>query len=151
MEQRWRTVMFSDENRFCLRHIDRPLHFWRRNGERHAEVNVQPRHAYNGGSVNVWAGVTADRRTNFVIVPGMRVVGCGEDVVYLTSPARPTDIGLQLGKAYYQVRVEGECFLSFLFSFFPVPLFHLLYCLFNLFSPFLWEAIQNDLQELTCP
>ena len=26
------------------------------------------------------------------------VVGCGEDV-YLTSPGRPTDIGLQLGKA----------------------------------------------------
>ena len=26
------------------------------------------------------------------------VVGCGEGVVYLTSPGRPTDIGLQLGK-----------------------------------------------------
>ena len=29
-------------------------------------------------------------------------------------------------------------------SFFPVPLFHLLYCLFYLFSPFLWETTQND-------
>ena len=29
------------------------------------------------------------------------VVGCGEDVVYLTSPGRSTDIGLQLGKACY--------------------------------------------------
>ena len=27
------------------------------------------------------------------------VVGCGKGVVYLTSPGRPTDIGLQLGKA----------------------------------------------------
>ena len=28
-------------------------------------------------------------------------VGCGEGVVYLTSPGHPTDIGLQLGKACY--------------------------------------------------
>ena len=28
----------------------------------------------------------------------MGVVGCGEGVVYLTSPRRPTDIGLQLAK-----------------------------------------------------
>ena len=27
------------------------------------------------------------------------VVGCGDGVVYLTSPGRPTDIGLQLGRA----------------------------------------------------
>ena len=26
------------------------------------------------------------------------VMGCGEGVLYLTSPGRPTDIGLQLGK-----------------------------------------------------
>ena len=35
-------------------------------------------------------------------------------------------------------------------SFFPVPLFHLLYSLFYLFSPFLWETTQNDPQGLTC-
>ena len=29
------------------------------------------------------------------------VVGCGEGVVYLTSSGRPTDIGLQLGRACY--------------------------------------------------
>ena len=59
--QQWRTVTFSGESRFCLRHIDGQLRVWRRNGERLAEVNVQPRHAYNGGSVMVWAGVTAHR------------------------------------------------------------------------------------------
>ena len=32
---------------------------------------------------------------------GGRIVGCGEGGVYLTSPGRPTDIGLQLGKACY--------------------------------------------------
>ena len=35
-------------------------------------------------------------------------------------------------------------------SFFPVPLFHLLYSLFYLLSPFLWETTQNDPQGLTC-
>ena len=32
-----------------------------------------------------------------VLIEG--VVGCGKGVVYLASPGRPTDIGLQLGKA----------------------------------------------------
>ena len=31
----------------------------------------------------------------------MGVVGSGNGVVYLTSPGRPTEIGLQLGKACY--------------------------------------------------
>ena len=34
-------------------------------------------------------------------------------------------------------------------SFFPVPLCHLLYYLFCLFSPFLWETTQIDPQRLT--
>ena len=33
--------------------------------------------------------------------PGNGVVGWCEGAVYLTSPGRPTDIGLQLGKACY--------------------------------------------------
>ena len=84
--------------------------------------------------------------------------GCGECVVYLTSSERPTDIGLQMGKACYPCSSkgrggEGGGYFYFLFlhchscfSFFPVPLFHLLYYLIYLFSPFLWETTQNDLQ-----
>ena len=75
---------------------------------------------------------------------GRRGVGWCEGVVYLTSPGRPTDIGLQLGKACYPCSREGlrgNVFISaslllVLFSFFPVPLFHLLYYLFYLSSPF---------------
>ena len=33
-------------------------------------MNVLSCHAYNGGSVIVWAGVTADRRTDLVVIPG---------------------------------------------------------------------------------
>ena len=39
-------------------------------------------------------------------------------------------------------------FLHFHFPFFPGPLFHLLYYLFYLSSPFLWETTQNDPQRL---
>ena len=73
--------------------------------------------------------------------------------------------GVQLILAYSWARPaillagkgRGGMFLFLLFlhfhscsSFFPVPLFHLLYCLFYLFSPFLWETTQNDPQGLTC-
>ena len=90
------------------------------------------------------------------------VVGWCEGAVYLKSLGRPTDIGLQLGKACYPCtnvvgKGRGGMFLFLLFlhfhscsSFFPVPLFHLLYSLFYLFSPFLWETTQNDPQGLTC-
>ena len=73
--------------------------------------------------------------------------------------------GVQLILAYNWARPailvvgkgRGGMFLFLLFlhflscsSFFPVPLFHLLYSLFYLFSPFLWETTQNDPQGLTC-
>ena len=74
-------------------------------------------------------------------------------------------LGVQLILAYNWARPailvvgkgRGGMFLFLLFlhflscsSFFPVPLFHLLYSLFYLFSPFLWETTQNDPQGLTC-
>ena len=53
---------------------------------------------------------------------------------------------------------KGRVFFLFLLflpfhscsSFFPVPLFHLLYYLFYLFSPFLLETTQKDPQGLMC-
>ena len=53
------------------------------------------------------------------------VVRWCEGVVYLMSQGRPTDIGLQLGKACYpcSIRVEGDCFYFFcFFTLIPVPL-----------------------------
>ena len=73
----------------------------------------------------------------------------GVQLILATSRARPAI--LLAGKG------RGGMFLFLLFlhfhscsSFFPDPLFHLLYYLFFIFSPFLWETTQNDPQGLTC-
>ena len=73
----------------------------------------------------------------------------GVQLILAYSWARPAIV--EVGKG------RGGMFLFLLFlpfhscsSFFPVPLFHLFYYLFYLFSPFLWETTQNDPQGLTC-
>ena len=73
----------------------------------------------------------------------------GVRLILAYSWARPAILVVGKGR--------GGMFLFLLFlhfhscsSFFPVPLFHLLYSLFYLFSPFLWETTQNDPQGLTC-
>ena len=73
----------------------------------------------------------------------------GVQLILVYSWARPAILVVGKGR--------GGMFLFLLFlhfhscsSFFPVPLFHLLYSLFYLFSPFLWETTQNDPQGLTC-
>ena len=73
----------------------------------------------------------------------------GVQLILAYSWARPAILVVGKGR--------GGMFLFLLFlhfhscsSFSPVPLFHLLYSLFYLFSPFLWEMTQNDPQGLTC-
>ena len=73
----------------------------------------------------------------------------GVQLILASIWARPTILVAGKGR--------GGMFLFLLFlhfhscsSFFPVSLFHLLYYLFCLFSPFLWETTQNDPQGLTC-
>ena len=73
----------------------------------------------------------------------------GIQLILACSWARPAILVAGKGR--------GEMFLFLLFlhfhscsSSFLVPLFHLFYCLFCFFSPFLWETTQNDPQGLTC-
>ena len=54
--QQWKNVLFTDEMRACLRHIDGRRRVWRRKGEQHSECCVQPVTAFGGGSVMVWGG-----------------------------------------------------------------------------------------------
>ena len=72
--------------------------------------------------------------------------------VQLTSAfswARPAVLAAGKGRGKMLLFLLFLHFLSFPF-FFPIPIFHLLYYLFYLFSPFLWETTQNDPQGLTC-
>ena len=39
--------------------------------------------------------------TTCAFMENLELIGWGNGVMYLASPGRPTDIGLQLGKAYY--------------------------------------------------
>ena len=63
--------------------------------------------------------------------------------------ARPAVFAAGSGRGGMLLFLLFSHFLSFP-SFFSVPLFQLLYLVFYLFSPFLWEMTQNDPQELTC-
>ena len=49
-------VLFSDEMRSCLRHVDGRNRVWRRRGEQHAECCLQPVTAFGGGSVMMYMG-----------------------------------------------------------------------------------------------
>ncbi len=66
----WGNILFSDESRFCLKKNDGRVRVWRRRGERHARACVQAKKAFHGGSVMVWAGITARGKTPLVIVNG---------------------------------------------------------------------------------
>ena len=93
------------------------------------------------------------RRSNTLTLGGAKVLCIlhhrGVQLILAYSWARPAILVVGKGR--------GGMFLFLLFlhfhscsSFFPVPLFYLFYCLFYLFSPFLWETTQNDPQGLTC-
>ena len=73
----------------------------------------------------------------------------GIQLILAYSWARPAILVVGKGRGGMFLFLPFLHFLS-CSSFFPVPLFHLLYSLFYLFSPFLWETTQNDPQGLTC-
>ena len=68
--QRWGRVLFTDESRFLLRRVDGRVRVFRRRGERFSENCVLRHDRYGGGSLMVWAGITAHRRTDLVFVNG---------------------------------------------------------------------------------
>ena len=67
---RWGDIMFSDESRFCLRHVDGRRRVWRRRGERFADCCIQRKTPYGGGSIMIWAGISQRGKTRLVIVDG---------------------------------------------------------------------------------
>ncbi|CAB3255379.1 unnamed protein product [Arctia plantaginis] len=64
----WSRVMFTDESKFMLyKHDGRQL-VYRRPGERFHQVCVEEKVAYGGGSVQVWAGISTEARTELVLI-----------------------------------------------------------------------------------
>ena len=97
----------------------------------------------------VWSGSTLFGLSTGISVQRGILHHWGVQLILAYSWARPAILVVGKGR--------GGMFLFLLFlhfhscsSFFPVPLFHLLYSLFYFFSPFLWETTQNDPQGLTC-
>ena len=66
----WRNVLFSDEVRICLHHVDGYHRVWRRPGKGHHEQCVQPKTAYGVSSIMVLAGISVTVRTQLVRING---------------------------------------------------------------------------------
>ena len=66
----WANVLFTDESRFMLRAVDGRRRVYRRTGERYFDACVERRDAFGGGSVTIWAGITATHKTDLVFVDG---------------------------------------------------------------------------------
>ena len=59
----WDGVLFSDESRFCLSHVDGRARVWRRQGERLSDCCIYEMDRYGAGSVMVWGGISSNHRT----------------------------------------------------------------------------------------
>ena len=55
----WTPILFTDESRFCVDFTDRRARVWRMRNERFAEVCIAEHDRYGGGSVMMWAGISA--------------------------------------------------------------------------------------------
>lgn len=102
----WSHCLFTDESRFCLFPDDRRVKVWRRRGERFVDYAMVEYVPYGGASLMVWAGISADFRTELVIldenmngnvylqqilrpivVP--RAQNVGNNFIYMDDNARP--------------------------------------------------------------
>ena len=54
----WHNVMFSDDSRFCLNHVDGRMHVWCSPNEQYANCCIHETQQGGGGSVMVWGVVS---------------------------------------------------------------------------------------------
>lgn len=66
----WRTVLFTDESRFCIDFLDRRRRVWRRRGERNLQQNIIQHDRFGGASVMVWGGISMEGRTDLLLIDG---------------------------------------------------------------------------------
>jgi hypothetical protein len=61
-------VLFTDDSRFCVDFTDRRARVWRSPNECLAPACVVEHDRFDGGSVMVWAGISAQRKTDLHII-----------------------------------------------------------------------------------
>ncbi|GFX70869.1 transposable element Tcb1 transposase [Trichonephila clavipes] len=59
--------MFTDESRFSLETDDKRIRIQRKQGTRNQPHNIFEHHAFRGGSIMVWAGISLGYRTDLQI------------------------------------------------------------------------------------
>ena len=64
----WTPISFTDESRFCVDFTDRLARVWRMQNERFAEVCIAEHDRYGRGSVMVWAGISAQGKTDLHVI-----------------------------------------------------------------------------------
>ena len=64
----WAPVLFTDESRFCVDFTNRRARVWRMPNERFAPVCVAEHDRFGGGSVMVWAGISAQGKTDLHVI-----------------------------------------------------------------------------------
>ncbi|GBL80413.1 hypothetical protein AVEN_92310-1 [Araneus ventricosus] len=60
----WGNVMFTDESRFALQPDDKRVRVRREQGTRNRPENITEHHAFRGGNIMVWAGISSGHRTD---------------------------------------------------------------------------------------
>ena len=105
-QRQWRSVLFSDESRFCVDFHDGRRLVWRAKGERYADCCISEHDRFGGGSVMIWAGISVDYKTDLHIIEGsltgakyrdnilhpiVRPIAgtVGEDFILMDDNARP--------------------------------------------------------------
>ena len=63
-------MLFTDESRFLLRRSDGRVRVFRRRRERFSDNRKIRQDRYGGGSVMVWAGITAHARIDLMFIDG---------------------------------------------------------------------------------
>ncbi|GFY04248.1 transposable element Tcb1 transposase [Trichonephila clavipes] len=63
----WGNVMFTDESRFALEPDDKRIRIWRKQGACNQPQNITEHHAFRGGSIMVWAGISLGFHTDLHI------------------------------------------------------------------------------------
>ncbi|GFV97116.1 HTH_Tnp_Tc3_2 domain-containing protein [Trichonephila clavipes] len=63
----WYNVKFTEESRFALKPDDKRIRIWRKQGTRNQPQNITKHHAFRGGSIMVWAGISLGYRTDLHI------------------------------------------------------------------------------------